>query len=61
MNLRYIILIYLLLIIVIYSLKPHIFDLNVEDKKRKLLYLFFLIIIISIISFYSKVIIEYFF
>lgn len=60
MNLKYIIFIYLFLLILLYILKPHIFDLNVENKKRKFLYLVFLVIILSIISFYSKVIIEYF-
>ena len=60
MNLKYIIVIYLFLLILLYILKPHIFDLNVENKKRKFLYLVFLVIILSIISFYSKVIIEYF-
>lgn len=61
MNLQYTILLYILLIILIYIWKPEIFKLNNENKKRKMLYLTFLIIIISIISFYSKVLIEWFF
>lgn len=61
MNLQYTILLYILLIILIYIWKPDIFKLNHENKKRKMLYLTFLIIIISIISFYAKVLIEWFF
>lgn len=61
MHLQYTIYLYILLIILIYIWKPNIFKLNHENKKRKLLYLTFLIIIISIISFYSKVLIEWFF
>jgi hypothetical protein len=61
MNLKYSIFLYLILILFIFLWKPQIFLLNVEDKKRKILYLMFLIIIISIISFYVKVLTEWFF
>jgi hypothetical protein len=61
MNLKYTIFLYFIIIILIFIFKPRIFALNISDKKRKTLYLFFLIIIISIISFYSKVLIEFFF
>ena len=61
MDIKYIIFLYIILLIVLYLWKPNIFMLNVDDKKRKLLYLFFLIIVISIICFYIKVLIEYFF
>ena len=61
MNLKYTIFLYFIIIILIFIFKPRIFTLDVSDKKRKTLYLFFLIIIISIISFYSKVLIEFFF
>jgi hypothetical protein len=61
MNLKYSIFLYLILILFIFLWKPNIFLLNVEDKKRKILYLMFLIIIISIISFYVKVLSEWFF
>ena len=61
MNLKYTVFLYLILILLIFILKPHIFNLDVNDKKRKMLYIFFLIIIISIISFYAKVLIEFFF
>ena len=61
MNLKYTIFLYLILILFIFFWKPQIFLLNVEDKKRKILYLIFLIIIISIISFYVKVLTEWFF
>ena len=61
MNLKYTIFLYLILILFIFLWKPNVFLLNVEDKKRKILYLIFLIIIISIISFYVKVLSEWFF
>lgn len=61
MNIKYTIFIYLILLLSIFILKPNIFNLDVTDKKRKMLYIFFLIIIISIISFYTKVLFEFFF
>lgn len=60
MNLKYTILIYLLLLIFIFFWKPEIFKLNIENKKRKILYLVFLIIIVAIISFYAKILSEWF-
>jgi len=61
MNLKYTIFLYLIFILLIFLWKPQILMLNVDDKKRKTLYLIFLIIIISIISFYFKVLTEWFF
>lgn len=61
MNLKYTILIYLLLLIFIFFWKPEIFKINIENKKRKMLYLVFLIIIVAIISFYTKILSEWFF
>jgi uncharacterized membrane protein YwzB len=60
MNLKYTILIYLVLLIFIFFWKPEIFKLDNENKKRKMLYLVFLIIIIAIISFYTKILSEWF-
>jgi uncharacterized membrane protein len=59
MNLKYTILIYLVLLIFIFLWKPEIFKLNNENKKRKILYLMFLIIIVAIISFYAKILSEW--
>jgi hypothetical protein len=61
MNLKYIIFIYLIFILLIFLIKPQILNLNVQNKKRKILYLTSLIIIIAIISFYIKILVEYFF
>jgi hypothetical protein len=61
MNLKYTIFLYLILILFIFIWKPQILTLNVDDKKRKILYLIFLIIILAIISFYTKVLTEWFF
>jgi len=60
MNLNYTIFLYLIILLVIFCFKPTIFELNNDNKKRKFLYLIFLVIIIAIISFYSKVLIEWF-
>jgi hypothetical protein len=61
MNLKYTIFLYLILVILLFLWKPNVFALNVEDKKRKILYLISLIIIISIISFYFKILMEWFY
>jgi hypothetical protein len=62
MNLQYTILLYIILLSMIYLWKPNIFQLNNNKitKRKKLYYLIFLIIIISIISFYIKVLSEWF-
>jgi len=60
MNLNYTIFLYLIILLVIFCFKPTIFELNNINKKRKFLYLIFLVIIIAIISFYFKVLIEWF-
>jgi hypothetical protein len=60
MELKYTIFLYLIFILLIYLYKPQLFILNVEDKKRKSLYLMFLIIVISIIVFYFKILAEWF-
>jgi hypothetical protein len=60
MNIRYIILLYFIILFIIFLWKPNIFMLNTDNKKRKLLYLISLIIIISIVCFYVKVLYEWF-
>jgi len=62
LDLKYILLLYILFIGILYTLKPTIFDLkNTKNKKKKAIYLSILIIIIAIISFYIKVLIDWFF
>jgi hypothetical protein len=60
MDIKYTIFIYFIILFLIFLWKPNIFILNTEDKKRKILYLTSLIIIIAIISFYFKVLFEWF-
>jgi len=60
-KLRYTIFMYLIILFFLFMWKPNLFILNVDNKKRKLLYLTFLVIIISIICFYFKVLMEWFF
>ncbi len=60
-ELKYTILIYLIIFTFIYYIKPQVFKLNKHNKKRKLIYLACLMIIISIISFYTKIIIDWYF
>lgn len=61
MNLKYTIFLYLIIILLLFIWKPKLFTLNVDYKKKKMLYLISLIIIISIICFYVKVLLEWFF
>jgi len=61
LELKYIIFMYIFILILLYIWKPHIFNLNDENsRKKKILYLFSLIIIIAIISFYVKVLVDWF-
>ena len=61
MDIKYIIFLYIILILIIYLWKPKLFVMNnIDDKRRKTLYLIFLIIIIAIIAFYMKVLFEWF-
>lgn len=61
MNIKYTIFLYLIIILLLFIWKPKLFALNVDNKKKKMLYLISLIIIISIICFYVKVLTEWFF
>jgi hypothetical protein len=61
MDLKYSIILYLFIVGIIYLLKPHIFKLNKMNKKRKMLYLISLMVIIAIISFYIKILFEWFY
>jgi len=60
-NLKYTIFMYLIILFFLFMWKPNLFMINIENKKRKLLYLTFLVVIIAIISFYFKVLMEWFF
>jgi hypothetical protein len=61
LKLKYIILIYLIILSILFFAKPNIFKLNSKNKRRKMIYLISLIIIISIICFYFKVFIDWYF
>jgi len=61
-ELKYIFFIYIFFLILLYMWKPNMFILSESepDRKRKILYLCALIIIIAIISFYIKVLVDWF-
>ena len=59
-DLKFVIFIYIIFIILLYLYKPNILTLG-NNKNKKLIYLVFLIIILAIISYYIKVVMEYFF
>lgn len=59
-DLKFVIFIYIIFIILLYMYKPNILTLG-NNKNKKLIYLVFLIIILAIISYYIKVVMEYFF
>ena len=60
---KYCILLYIVLIVLLYIKKPHWFQLRGEedDSKRKNILLYALIIILAIICIYMKVMVEWFF
>lgn len=59
-DLKFVIFIYIIFIVLLYLYKPNILTLG-NNKNKKLIYLVFLIIILAIISYYIKVVMEYFF
>ena len=61
LELKYIILIYIIILCAIFFIKPNIFKLTKKNKKRKLVYLISLIIIIAIICFYFKILFDWYF
>ena len=60
-DLKYVISIYIILLVLLYFYNDQLFNLNVKNKKKKIVYLSFLLIIIAIISFYVKILYECFF
>ena len=59
-DLKFVIFIYIIFIVLLYLYKPNVLTLD-NNKNKKLIYLVFLIIIMDIISYYIKIIMEYFF
>lgn len=59
-DLKFVIFIYIIFIVLLYLYKPNVLTLD-NNKNKKLIYLVFLIIIMAIISYYIKIIMEYFF
>lgn len=59
--LKYVILLYFLILFGLYLNKPSLFQMDEQNKKRKLIYLIALFVVIAILSFYIKIIIEKFF
>lgn len=60
-DLKYVISIYVILVVLLYFHNNKLFNLNVPNKNKKLIYLSFLMIILAIISFYFKILYECFF
>ena len=60
-DIKFIIVLYIILVVLLFLYKNEIFDLNVKNKNKKMIYLTFLLFILAIISFYTKVILECFF
>ena len=54
-DLKFVIIIYTILIVLLYLHNNNLFNLNVEKKNKKVIYLSFLLIILAIISFYVKI------
>lgn len=60
-DLKYVISLYIILIILLYFYNNKLFDLNVKNRNKKIIYLSFLLIVLAIISFYTKIVINCFF
>lgn len=60
-DIKYVISIYVILVTLLYFYNNNLFNLNVKNRNKKLIYISFLLIIIAIISFYSKILYECFF
>jgi hypothetical protein len=57
-DIKYSIVFYLIILLLIYLWKPQIFNLNTENKRRKYILLLSLIIIVAIICMYIKIFFE---
>jgi hypothetical protein len=63
-DLKYVISIYIILIVLLYFYNNKLFDLNIKNTKsrnKKIIYIAFLLIILAIISFYTKILYSCFF
>lgn len=60
-DIKYVISIYVILVTLLYFYNNNLFNLNVKNRNKKLIYISFLLIIIAIISFYFKILYECFF
>lgn len=60
-DIKYVISIYVILIVLLYFYNNKLFNLNVKNKNKKMIYLSFLMIVLAIISFYFKILYECFF
>ncbi len=60
-DLKFVIIIYTILVVLLYLHNNNLFNLNVEKKNKKVIYLSFLLVVLAIISFYVKILYECFF
>jgi hypothetical protein len=60
-DLTYVISIYIIFIILLYFYNNKLFDLNVKNRNKKIIYLSFLLIVLAIISYYTKILYTCFF
>lgn len=60
-DLKFVVMIYAVLVTLLYLHNNNLFNLNVKHKNKKIIYLSFLLIILAIISFYFKILYECFF
>ncbi len=59
-DLKFVVMIYAVLVTLLYLHNNNLFNLNVKHKNKKIIYLSFLLIILAIISFYIKILAECF-
>lgn len=60
-DIKFIIIIYIILIVLLYIYKNQLFKLNGRNRSKKIIYLSSLFIILAIISIYIKILLECYF
>lgn len=60
-DIKFVIVLYIILVVLLFLYKNELFELNVKNKNKKMIYLTFLLFILAIISYYVKVLSECFF
>ena len=59
LSIKYVLLLYILIVVCLYIWKPQLFQMNGENRRRKFIFLVSLFIIIAVICMYIKIMAEW--